>query len=441
MPPQAFSPPSVDRTGIQHTRDQPCPRGDPACQSCTTPARERHRFNKTKNQYVNGEIIKINESVHTPIESKVFKGIAQPKAATLNKSSSSLRPRGQDKGGRPGVVLSPRRIRPKKGTEDRTRTYTMLLATYTDIRNFCDLPPVLQHFCVPVSPHCEICADVEHLHTTPEWQKKNAWLIALPFSSPREVSGRWVWEDENGKRQYECSFRVDTPVCTELLNIHNRKWKEWTAKCAVEDEYVEDRYKEYEVSCRASKAWSVSPLRGFLQAFKKQGDRPTHRHGYADKSTFGGSQFAFQTNPESQLASEDPPHPPFSSHSRQTSTSRRFGNAPLLDLETGGVHGSDGAPSSTPDTGIVAWVRALQDSSPLDVPEEPHVSQTEFDSTSAAVSTESLHNEKELFGSARPAALQEATVTMPGQQEARPVGNMDASSSVRLLLDPQNIHS
>ena len=210
----------------------PSSRGDPSCKSCTTPEEVPYRFNKMSRRYLYGEILQVNESVHAPID-PLFASVARAKA----EFPTQVIPRGRGKGPRPAVVLVARPIQ-----LEIEETYTMLMTTYSNTYNLAELPSVLQLFCMPVSPHCEIQAGVEHLHTIPEWQKEHVWLLALPFNSPGEVFGRWRWQDEHGKRCGELSFYVDEKALFELAEIQGRKWDEWSKKSLDEEGYLEACY-------------------------------------------------------------------------------------------------------------------------------------------------------------------------------------------------------
>lgn len=229
-------------------RNQSSPNRDPACENCAAPATERHCFNRDLKggRYAYGEIIAINESVHAPID-QLFAVPSAHSTAVMSTSSLGLRPRGDDKNPRPGVVLSI----PQRTAKDSNGTKVRLMAGFINIYKLDDLPPVLQQFCMPVSPHYEIGMNVEHLHTTPEWQKDHAWLILPPYVSSRAVQGRWRWRDANGKRPEGCSFEVDNDTLSQLENIYVRRFKEWSEKCS-EEGYREERHKEYQVSCGAN---------------------------------------------------------------------------------------------------------------------------------------------------------------------------------------------
>ena len=227
-------------------------KGDPACEQCATPMTQRHLFDKALGlyRYAYGEIIRINESVHAPIE-PILSPYQQARSLASGGSPSQTRGRGS-KGPRPCVVLTnPGNPRQAKGSKP---TKTMLLATFSGIHKFDNLPRVLQHFCMPVSPHSEIGADVEHLHTTPEWQRDHAWLILRPFYSSGAVSGRWRWQDKNGKRPKECSFRLDGAVLSQVEDICRRRFQEWNTLCSGDKglAYGRECLREYKVSCGAT---------------------------------------------------------------------------------------------------------------------------------------------------------------------------------------------
>ncbi|PIL33673.1 hypothetical protein GSI_04297 [Ganoderma sinense ZZ0214-1] len=122
------------------------------------------------------------------------------------------------------------------------------MATYDGINKLSKFPSVLQLFCIPVSPHNEIQPSVEHLHTTPEWQKDDVWLLILAFISAGEVTGRWKWRNQRGKLQNTLSLYVRENELFELAEIQKRRWKEWSTKCLTEEGYLETCYVEYETS-------------------------------------------------------------------------------------------------------------------------------------------------------------------------------------------------
>ena len=214
----------------------PPPRRDPQCARCGNPETTPYRFDPDNTGYDEGDILRIRESAHAPIRA-LFVGIAD-----VERRPQILNP---DKNPRPGVVSQWRAIKLNK---DKTMVY--LMATYSETHTFARLPPVLQHFCIPVSPHCEINANVTHVHTSPEWPVAHGWVIALPFVSSGEVLGRWGCQRETSTYEPGLSLRVDRQGLNQLREIHEKKWIEWEARRAKHEGYLKARYEEYQVSHR-----------------------------------------------------------------------------------------------------------------------------------------------------------------------------------------------
>ena len=129
----------------------------------------------------------------------------------------------------------------------KEKTYTCVMATYHNTHTYDRLPPVLQHFCIPVSPHCEVSEKVAHLHTSPEWQRRHTWVIARAFFSKGKVLGRWQWLDENYTRTADRSFKIDRQTIDQFWLIEQQKWEKWEEQ-AADAGYLQARYVEYNVS-------------------------------------------------------------------------------------------------------------------------------------------------------------------------------------------------
>lgn len=214
----------------------PPPQYDPKCSRCSNPKTAPYRFDPiaTHPRYGEGDILRIRESVHAPIDTLFFQ---------INDTLYSAQTLSPKKSPRPGVVVE---YRPIKLPQERTMVY--LMATYFKTYTFARLPPVLHHFCLPVSPHCEVNTDVAHVHTSPEWPTAHTWLIAVPFVSHGKVVGRWGWKDQTDTYQSGLSLRVDKKGLQQLLDIHRQKQVEWWAQCAKDEGFLHARYEEYQVS-------------------------------------------------------------------------------------------------------------------------------------------------------------------------------------------------
>ncbi|PIL33678.1 hypothetical protein GSI_04302 [Ganoderma sinense ZZ0214-1] len=225
----------------------PHPRRDPKCERCTDPDIKPWSFNPAKKSYRRGDILQIQESVHTPIDA-LFTSVKKTLPGTAQSASSVRSYLNSDRKPRPGVAMESR----PTTTMTNEQTYTCLMATYRGIYAFAHLPPVLKHFCVPISPHYEIEKDGTHLHTSPEWQRPHAWLIACACVSMKLVVGRWEWKDETETRRPEFSFRFYKKMFKDLDQIRAQKWDEWWQR-AQEKGYLEARYMEYQAFKRQIK--------------------------------------------------------------------------------------------------------------------------------------------------------------------------------------------
>ncbi len=225
----------------------PPPRQDPDCDRCKIPVTLAYYFDPTlaiKKYFQLGEVLQIRESAHTPID-RLFARIVETTGVSSSKGSVSSARFYQDldRHPRPGVVMELRRIK-----LSREKTYTCIRATDLNIHTDTRLPPVLQHFWIPVSPHCEVGKGVAHLHTSPEWQRRHVWLITHAFFSSGDVLGRWEWRDKIYTRTPDQSFMIDPDMMGQLWEIEQQKWKAWEER-ATDNKYLLARYNEYQVSC------------------------------------------------------------------------------------------------------------------------------------------------------------------------------------------------
>ncbi|KAI0697396.1 hypothetical protein C8T65DRAFT_698128 [Cerioporus squamosus] len=163
---------------------------------------------------------------------------------------------------RPAVVThNPRRIHPI-GKQRLPPITAYLLTSYRGIHSSKLLPAILKdHFSIPISPHCEIESCGYHVHTLPEWQKPNRWLIAVPVTSGGTVYGPWEWENARGVGQKDLSFKIGVNDEEELRSICIQRMDVWTEWCAKE-EYVKKCAETYQIFMDRE-AWEAR-IRQFL---------------------------------------------------------------------------------------------------------------------------------------------------------------------------------
>ena len=219
---------------------QPPPTVYAGCAECKNPVTTP--YNHDPVFCAAGDIIRLQESIHAPVESIL----------RSSGPSSSAAPRlaiKQNEGKqRPAVVIKPFDISvvSDAAAPANRKLQTCLMATYDGTYTFERLPRVLKHFCLPISPHPELHCCPEHVHTIPQWQG-SGWFIAVVFVSTGAVTGRWLWS-RNGRWQKDSSFRIDLDHLEYLIELCRQKQAEWQSWCQEEPRELERCKEEYIVS-------------------------------------------------------------------------------------------------------------------------------------------------------------------------------------------------
>ena len=240
----------------------------PNCPLCANPDRAQYVSEEGDSVFATGEIVILQESVHTPIRhifdasgSPLVIHPSQPNILTgpLGPSHDSLRAQAPSERTNltgitwPSSVGSPPKrpavIWPSlEGEPDDRGQFVCLMTGYRGAHAFVHLPRILQHFCMRISPHD--LADPEHphddhLHTHPEWPKEYQWFIGYPFISKGRIHGPW---DVEG---YPTNFRLTQDEVAELDEICTEKYKAWMRKCVEEPGLLEESQAEYKVGVLA----------------------------------------------------------------------------------------------------------------------------------------------------------------------------------------------
>ncbi|RPD57930.1 hypothetical protein L227DRAFT_655198 [Lentinus tigrinus ALCF2SS1-6] len=213
------------------------PTHDPTCPLCKAPVTSWYKHNPFANSYLTGEIIRLHESVHAPID-EIF---ARSKVALSPARAAS-------KGPRPAIVFGKARpIRPSKGRPIPT-TDVLLLTTYKEIHSSKLLPVILKdYFAIPVSPHCEAGTCEFHIHIHPEWQKANTWLLLYPVDSSGAVDGGWQYMNRVGMSQTDLSFKVADKYLSILGSTWHERMDTYVRKCKDLAGYEENCRSVYDI--------------------------------------------------------------------------------------------------------------------------------------------------------------------------------------------------
>ena len=215
----------------------------PDCHRCANPVHALYIFVSEDGVYPTGDIFSLKESVHRPIEHMSSRlGIYSGRVDS------------HDPPWRPAIIwptLEPTEPVQKQGELAEEGRYVCLMTGYRGAHAFEHLPHILQHFCLPVSPHG--LGDSErprhhHVHTTPEWQESHKWFIAYPFVSHGPIRGRWCWVDSERNKSSHAGFKIAQEPLSELDEICTEKFNEWNMLCIQEPEELKEYSDEYDVS-------------------------------------------------------------------------------------------------------------------------------------------------------------------------------------------------
>lgn len=252
------------------------------CDDCHQPSTTPYK--PDPQLYAQGDICAIFESPSVPVyliltgappRSRSTSRIPQSTGSLMHKlkeavtgrtSSQSNRSTGSsDANPRPALILQ-NVILP---CEEGEMTVTVcLLATFNSTVAREDLPLVLRHFCIPVSPHPLATGDEWHIHTMPQWEKSDTWIIAIPFESKmKHIPERW--KDRRREAKPDGSFKLSLQATADLLTECEKRAQEWDRQCQEEGQTLaSDALKDYDVSatssCRAKRLNLTAMIRPCL---------------------------------------------------------------------------------------------------------------------------------------------------------------------------------
>ncbi|RPD57915.1 hypothetical protein L227DRAFT_602237 [Lentinus tigrinus ALCF2SS1-6] len=227
-------------------QSRPTPRR--SCEDCSNPTRAPFNIDPANRGWHVGDVIVLHESIHAPIDDILPD---TRRRSAYHPSSGSPSEGGSTRGkARPAIVW---RIQPGcpvngKAPLDAEKTWYLLMASYEGCHRYDQLPTILKdHFILCVSPHDEIRPGDSHVHTTPEWQARSKWLVAIPFTSDGHVARRWGWKNEQRVRQDDRGFQLEPHARDQLRDTIEIKMKEWVAACLARPGYLKQCKDEYEI--------------------------------------------------------------------------------------------------------------------------------------------------------------------------------------------------
>ncbi|KAH9846519.1 hypothetical protein C2E23DRAFT_573745 [Lenzites betulinus] len=182
---------------------------------------------------------------------------------------------------RPNTIKRPSLIFHRSAPPNRDKTtqfiVVCLFATFHVTQRFEDLPTVLKHFCVPVSPNVLIKPGIEHMHTDPEWAREDAYLLLLPFPARRHrLDVRW--EDGRHGDVVGASFRLNEEEYRKIVALTDATFKKWEEWMKENPERAAEAVAEYWVSTSGPSACDLPMHRSLYHQATGERAKETQRN-------------------------------------------------------------------------------------------------------------------------------------------------------------------
>uniref|UniRef100_A0A0W0G0S7 Uncharacterized protein n=1 Tax=Moniliophthora roreri TaxID=221103 RepID=A0A0W0G0S7_MONRR len=204
-----------------------------------------------------GDIFSISMSIYTP-----FKTLLGVKL----KDSESYYTAGGTKGARPCIIIDTRKMR---------AIYMVLLMASFDKSEEADVPQPFKQFLTPIpTSYRPIKGNMEHIHTTPEWESAPQYLVLIPVPCPKSrLMERWSSHKvDSSKGKFD--FYLDDLALATLRRLAFQKRQYWEEKGKYEltrEEYLKqlDKLKEEQTKSFWAKSQKTrSQFTGFKRSIR-----------------------------------------------------------------------------------------------------------------------------------------------------------------------------
>ena len=183
-----------------------------------------------------GDVYTVRESVFTPIYD-LLRGCLDGDLQVQATAAYHDKLRMQNHKRRPCILMQD-----YANSAATQMTRSMCLSGTLEKCPISSLPSVFQHFCIPIFPHPTA---EEHIHSLPQWEGKDGWIIAIPFDSSRRLLEQWGAEHK-GMPARTRAFGVKAINYLKKTCIEKRA--EWVMRCRLDPAYARERFKECRVS-------------------------------------------------------------------------------------------------------------------------------------------------------------------------------------------------
>ena len=275
------------------------------CAGCSNPEHNPFIIDPESRLWEVGDIVVIRESIHAPIDQLLDNRRSTSRHCSNGPSSEGGGTRGKNRSAIVWDIVPPQQTREEKDPP-YLATY-ILMASYEGCERYDQLPTILKdYFVLCVSPHIEIRPGDSHVHTTPEWQARCIWLVAIAFMSDGYVIQRWRWKNAQRVREDDKGFRVEDAAQSQLEDTMEARLMKWNAACLDQPSLLDQCKAEYNV--RFSQLQEVICILTWDQIFKTPEKWRLHLSQQAQKvrgETYERSSRTFTENlQESEAAAE-----------------------------------------------------------------------------------------------------------------------------------------
>ena len=218
------------------------------CAGCSNPDHNPFVIDPGSRVWHLGDIVVIRESIHAPIDQLLGNRPSTSRHCSNGPLSESGGIRGKNRSAIVWNIVRRERTRGQKDPPCPAQMWYVLMASYEGCERYNQLPTILKdYFVLCVSPHIEIRPGDSHVHTTPEWQVRCIWLVAIPFMSDGYVIQRWRWKNAQRVREDDKGFRVENAARKQLKYTMDARMSSWNAACLDQPSRLKECKVEYDV--------------------------------------------------------------------------------------------------------------------------------------------------------------------------------------------------
>ncbi|KAK7030870.1 hypothetical protein VNI00_013980 [Paramarasmius palmivorus] len=162
-----------------------------------------------------GDVFSVCMSVYAPFKSLV--------GVKVRWDSQSFYSASEKKGARPCIIVH---------VPKNQNIYTIMILASFDKSEAENVPPAFKEFLIPIPTSIgHAIGNIDHVHTTPEWERAPQYLVVIPVPCPKTVlQGRWQSHKVDAISNHKFGFYLDPTALAYLNGIMQKKLAHWNTK-------------------------------------------------------------------------------------------------------------------------------------------------------------------------------------------------------------------